>query len=130
MSRRHPSLIQRILRGLVLRLVMLLDGLLGVREAVLRARLRRMPAGHRHRRALERDLARLEHCRAVLADPDFFDDARLIGTAAEVARVRADAGRRGWIRLRWIYGWATRFRRLPAARVRVGGGWGTGVRSM
>ena len=69
---------------------------------------------------LERELARLERGREMIAQPDFFDDVRLIGTLAKIARVRADAGRRGWVRLRWIYGWGCRSWRRLSERAREG----------
>ena len=83
------SLFQEVLRRLVLRLVFMLGGRLAMRAVALRARIAELPEGGRRRVALERELARLERCRAMLADPDFFDDVRLIGTLAEIARIRA-----------------------------------------
>ena len=106
-----PSSLQQVLRALVLRLVLLLDGFLGRRAAFLRARLHARPA-HRHHRAMTRELARLERVRTTLADPHLFDDPRMIGCAAEVARVRNDAGRRA--RVRRIL-WGTPPRPIPAA---------------
>ena len=104
--------LQDLIRRLVLRLVLLLDGLLAHRAARLRARLAANP-NHRLARAMARELARLERVRATLADPHLFDDPRLIGTAAEVARVRNDPGRRALARRR-IYPWL--FFALPTAR--------------
>ena len=107
-----PSLFQRFLRGLVLRLVVLLGAFLGNREAVLRARLAVMPENHRHRRGLEHELARLEQAREWLDDPEWMDDPRVPGMLAEWARVVNDAGRRGWMPRRGYPDW---FFALPVA---------------
>ena len=108
-----PTPLQDILRRLVLRLVLLLDGLMGLRVAFLRARLATLPPSHRRRAGLEAELARAERVRAILADPDSYDDPRFAGLCAEVARVRNDPGRRALARRR-IYPWL--FFALPAAR--------------
>ena len=89
-----PPALQAILRRLALRLILMLDAVLGARAA----RLRALPA--RHARAQARALARLDRVRATLADPHLFDDPRMIGCAAEVARVRNDPGRRALPRRR------------------------------
>ena len=91
--------LQDLIRRLVLRLVLLLDGLLGDRASRLRARLAARP-DHRHARAMERELARIARVRTILEDPHLFDDPRMIGCAAEVARVRNDPGRRALPRRR------------------------------
>ncbi len=83
-----------LLRSLVLRLVVLLGGVMEAREAMVRARLGVLPAGHRRRRALLRTLARVAWMRECVADPGFWDDPRMEGKAAEVARCVGDAGRR------------------------------------
>ena len=59
-----PSLFQEVLRRLVLRLVVLMGGVLGLRVVLLRARLRGLPAGSRHRAALEADIGRKQSHRA------------------------------------------------------------------
>ena len=97
--RAKASPLQQILRRLVLRLILLLDAMLGDRAARLRARLDARPT-HRHARAHARELARLARVRATLADPHLFDDPRMIGCAAEAARVRNDPGRRALARRR------------------------------
>ena len=107
------SILQDLLRRLVLRLVLLLDRRIAGREAWLLARLATMPRDHRHRAALEADLARLRRARAVLDDPESWDDPRFAGLAAQVARVRNDPGRRALARRR-IYPWI--FFALPAPR--------------
>jgi hypothetical protein len=66
------------------------------------------------------DLARLERLRDWLADPETMADATFRAMIAEAAGRGFDPGRRAWIRWRWIYGWATRFLRLPRAVLRVG----------
>ena len=93
------SSLRQTLRRLVLRLVMLLDGFLGLRRAWLCARIDALPANHKRRRALERELARLDRACAVLTDPDNHEDLAFRGLLAEIARVRADTGRRGWMAL-------------------------------
>ena len=99
-----------LLHGLVLRLAVMLGGMMGVRflvmEGRMRARLAAMPGGARRARGL-RALAEIVRVRQVLADPGFFDDARTLGKAAEVARCMADAGRRALARrfgLMWSRG--------------------------
>ena len=80
-----PTLLQQMLRALVVRLVLLLDGFLGVREVWLRARLAALPEGHKRLAAL-------------LADPASYVDPRFAELIATVARVRNDAGRRAMVR--------------------------------
>jgi hypothetical protein len=100
-----PSLFQRLLRRLVLRLVIVLGGLLGMREVALRARLAVLPEGHKRRAGLEAELARIERARALLDDPEAWEDPRFAGLVAEVARVRNDAGRRALARRRIYPNW-------------------------
>ena len=104
-----PHLLLRILRHLLL----VLDAVLGARAGELRARLAALPVGHRKRARLEGEMRRLARMRAVLTDPGLLDDAAFRGKAAEVARVRNDAGRRALAR-RFLY--PTRVRRLRGAR--------------
>ncbi|MCX7383433.1 MAG: hypothetical protein NT133_18915 [Alphaproteobacteria bacterium] len=89
-----PAILHRMLRHIALRLALLLGGVLAVREGRMRARLAAMPVGHRHRARLMRDLASMARVRAALADPEFREDPRTIGKAAEVGRCVNDAGRR------------------------------------
>lgn len=96
MSSAVPPL-HRLLHGLVLRLALVLGGVLaGVlrgRMYWLRVRLAAMPAGQARRR-MERELGRMARALAAMEDPAFWEDPRTAGKAAEVARCRADAGRR------------------------------------
>ena len=108
-----PTFLQAFLRGLVLRLVVLFGGALARRAAFLRARIATRGPTHRHHRARTAELARLERVRAVLADPTLFDDPRMIGCAAEAARVRNDVGRRAHARQNFG---VSPFFTLPAAR--------------
>ena len=108
-----PATPQEILRRLVLRLILILGCVRGVGARILglRAQLARMGAGHRHRARLERELARAERYRRMLADPDGWADPGMAGKAAEVARVAGDAGRRALVR-RVL--WPRRVRRMGA----------------
>ncbi len=94
----HPTILQAVLRALVVRLVLLLDGFLGVREAWLRARIAALPEGHKRLAVVLAELGRVERARAVLADPESYEDPRFRGLIATVARVRNDAGRRALVR--------------------------------
>ena len=85
-----PSILKQVLRRLVLRLVMLLGGMLGLRAVWLRARVAALPEGHRRRPGLERELARVERARALLDDPEAWEDPRFAGGWWEVHRVRVD----------------------------------------
>lgn len=109
-----PATFQEILRRLVLRLILMLGcvRVLELRVMVLRARLARMGAGHRHRARLEKEYAMAEHYAALLAEPDFWADPGMAGKAAEVARVVGDAGRCALVR-RII--WWTRVQHRPGA---------------
>ena len=93
----RPSHLQALLR--VLRHVMgVVWGVLGLREAELRARCDCLPEGHRRRLGMEREMRRIAWAQAVLADPGLLEDAAFRGLAAERARVHADAGRRATAR--------------------------------
>ena len=105
-----PSTLQDLLRRLVLRLVLLLDAALGARTAWLRLRLAALPENHKRRAVLETEISRLDRARALLADPESYEDPRFRGLVAEVARVRNDPGRRALARRR-IY--PRLFWRLP-----------------
>lgn len=93
-----PSPFQQALRALVARLVLLLDGCLGARQAWLRARIAALPPTHKRRAPLLAELARAAQARALLADPESHQDPRFRGLIAQVARVRMDAGRRALAR--------------------------------
>ena len=82
------------------------------RVAELRAQIAKLPPHHRRRARLQRELARAERVAAVLHDPESWADPAFVGKAAEVARVIADTGRRGWMR-HWYP--ATPFFVLPIA---------------
>lgn len=97
----RPSHLQTLLR-LLRHMLAGLCGVLGAREAALRAQHDALPPGHRRRAGLEKELRRITWAQAVLADPDLPADAAFRGKAAEVARVRADAGRRALAR-RYIH---------------------------
>lgn len=103
------SVLNRILRHMLL----VLGGLLGARVAVLRARRAALPAGHRRRARIGAEMARLARLQALLAEGDVLEDAAFRGKAAEVTRVRNDAGRRAMVR-RLIH--PTRYGLLRAAR--------------
>lgn len=93
-----PSLLHAVLMHALRRLLLVLEGILGVRLALLRARRDALPLGHGRRRRLEAEMRRLARYRAMLADPELMEDAAFRGKAAEVARVIADAGRRAMAR--------------------------------
>ncbi len=114
-----PATPTEILRRLVLRLILMLGcaRIFGTRAMGLQARLARMGEGHRHRARLEKECARAERYRRMLADPEFWADAGTAGKAAEVARVAADAGRLALVR-RMI--WPGRVRRLSGAAPEMG----------
>lgn len=119
MSSGVSSLIQEVLRGVLLRLALMVGGRLGLRVRLLRLAMLGLPEGRR-RRAIARDIARLERVLALLSDPELMADARFMAMAAEAAICGADPGRRAWVRLRWIYGWGWRRRRWMRAFVRAG----------
>ena len=108
-----------LLHGLVLRLAVMLGGMMGVRclvlEGRMRARVAAMPDGARRARC-ERALAHMVRVREVLADPGFFEDARTLGKAAEVARCMGDAGRRALARRFGLLMWRNRGARRIARR--------------
>ncbi len=101
----RPSIIQCLLLRVVRQMLLVLDAMLGARAMELRAWLDGLPAGHRRRARVLGELRRLARVRAMLAEPGLLDDPAFRGKAAEVARVRNDAGRRALPR-----------RRLSAAR--------------
>lgn len=111
------AILLTLLRHVALRLALMLGGVLALREARMRARLAGMPAGHRHRARLLRELAKMGRVRVLLADPEFLADVRTIGKAAEVARCVADAGRRAVAR-RML--WPARVRRPRGFGLLVG----------
>ncbi len=107
----RPSL-HHLLLCMLRHLLPALVAVLGARAVELRARLAALPAGHRRRARMLGELRRLARWRALLAEPELLDDPAFRGKAAEVARVRNDAGRRALAR-RWIY--PTPCRRLSGA---------------
>lgn len=113
-----PSLLHAVLMHALRRLLLVLDGILGVRLAVLRARRDGLPLGHRRRAGMEAELRRLVRCRDVLADPQLMEDAAFRGKVAEVARVIADAGRRALARRMLV---PARYAHARAARRRTAG---------
>ncbi len=95
-----PSPRQTLLTRILRQMLLVLGGLFGARMAILRTRLDALPAGHRRRARIGAEIARLARLRALLAEGDVLDDAAFRGKAAEVARVRNDAGRRSMVRRR------------------------------
>lgn len=106
-----PSTFQEILRSLVLRLILMVESALSRRIAGLRRRVAAVGEGDRHHLRLSRELAKAERYEAILADPGFWDDLRIVGKATEIARVVRDAGRRALVR---CYMWPARVRRMRA----------------
>ncbi|MCX7383417.1 MAG: hypothetical protein NT133_18825 [Alphaproteobacteria bacterium] len=96
----RPSIIQCLLLRVVRHMLLVLDAMLGARAVELRARLDALPPGHRRRARLLGEIRRLARVRAMLAEPGLLDDPAFRGKAAEVARVRNDAGRRALERRR------------------------------
>ena len=93
----RPSL-HRLLLCMLRQLLPALIAVLGARTAELRVRLAALPAGHRRRARMLGELRRLARWRVLLAEPELLDDPAFRGKAAEVARVRNDAGRRALVR--------------------------------
>ncbi len=93
---------QTLLRRVLARLLLVLGAVLGARGVELRARLDALPQGHRRRARLQAEIRRLARLRALLAEPGVLDDPGFRGKAAEVARVRNDAGRRALPRRRLV----------------------------
>lgn len=108
-----PAAVEAVLLRMLRQLVLVLGGMLGARAEFLRARRDRLPAGDRRRARLTAELRRLARLRALLADPEVLNDPGFRGTAAEVARVRNDAGRRALAR--------RRLQPVPPARLRYAG---------
>ncbi len=117
----RPSPFHTLLLRILRHLVLVLDGVLGARAVELRRRHDALPPNHRRRFRLHAEMLRLARMRAMLAEPGVLDDAGFRGKAAEVARVRNDAGRRALPRRR-IH--PTRYRGLrgamPAPRAACG----------
>lgn len=108
-----PNLLMRVLRHLL----MVLGGVLGARVAFLRARWERLPVGDRRRARVAAEIARVVRLQKLVADGDLLDDPAFRGRAAEVARMRNDAGRRAMVRLMvhpTRYGLLRRARPAPA----------------
>ena len=95
-----PSPLHTVLNRILRQMLLVLGGLFGARMAFLRTRLDALPAGHRRRARIGAEIARLARLLALLAEGDVLDDAAFRGKAAEVARVRNDAGRRAMVRRR------------------------------
>ncbi len=115
-----PSPLHTVLNRILRHLLLVLGGLFGARIAFLRARLDALPAGHRRRARIAAEMARLARLTALLAEGDLLEDAAFRGKAAEVARVRNDAGRRAMVRRR-IH--PTRYGLLRAARPAPDAAW-------
>ncbi len=113
----RPSSFQRLMLRVLRHLVLALDGVLGTRLAALRARLDALPLAHRHRARFAAEIRRLARLRVLLSDPDLLADPGFRGKAAEVARVRNDAGRRAMAR-RLLY--PAPYAGLSGARPEVG----------
>ncbi len=108
-----PALLRNLLAHLLRHLLPVLAGLLDARMEFLRARRAALPAGHRRRARFGAEMARLARLRALLAEGDLLDDPGFLGRAAEVARMRNDAGRRALVR-RLVH--PTRYLLLRSAR--------------
>ena len=113
-----PSLLHAVLMLALRHVLLVLDGILGARLAMLRARRDGLPLGHRRRARMAAEMRRLARYLAALADPGLIGDAGFRGKAAEVARVCNDAGRRAVPRRRLS---PTRYRHSRAARRRTKG---------
>ena len=119
-----PFPLHSVLNLILWRMLLVLGGLFGARIAGLRMRRDALPAGDRRRARIAAEMARLARLRALLAEGDVLDDAVFRGRAAEVARVRNDAGRRAMVRRR-IH--PTRYMLLRAARPAPKAAWCRGV---
>ena len=104
-----PNPLLRVLRHLL----MVLGGMLGARAAFLRARWEILPVGDRRRARVAAEIARLVRLQLLVADGALLDDPAFRGRAAEVARMRNDAGRRAMVR-RLVH--PTRYGLLRSAR--------------
>lgn len=95
-----PPLLHGLLTRLLRQLLLVLAGLFDARVAELHARWAGLPEGHRRRARLKAEIARIARLRALIEAEDLLDDPAFRGKAAEVARVRNDAGRRALVRRR------------------------------
>ena len=96
----RPATFQHLLLRVLRHLLLVLDAVFGARVGEMRARLDALPPGDRRRARLLGEIRRLARVRAMLAEPGVLDDPAFRGKAAEVARVRNDAGRRALARRR------------------------------
>ncbi len=117
-----PPLLRNLLAQLLRHLLLVLAGLLGARMDSLRAMQAALPAGHRRRARFAAEIARLVRLRALLAEEDLLNDPGFLGKAAEVARMRNDAGRRALVRRR-VH--PTRYGLLRSARPAPPRAWHT-----